>query len=444
MADRARELSPPPAPAVEATSDPGPSTSADDSGAAASSAGHQRRQKRRRKQREQPAIDPPLLYTPKRIQPLRIDLANRNTTAHSTVRHLIFPRRPRSTANPGLGSAELASLLRVIRLIVDNLRSNQPPQTKRDLFYADVPLFNNQRTVDVLVDDLAATMGCRRFDLGVIASAKGVFTGCCCIITTSGHVLDGAAGGTHLIPPAETIERVDHGACNLVLVVEKEAVFQGLREQLPRLLSAAGLQVVLICGKGQPDVASRELVSSLAQSLPVECVLTCRQHLEATELMRICSIPMLCLVDFDPHGMRWVSEAFTRQRTIELTMAAHSIFATYQAGSSAMAFDTQRLIAHRLELLDISRHLTPFSDQTAGQVQRMTEADRRKALAMLSQISLPSICARALSVMLHRNLKAEIEALAANRWSIADALSPVLIDTLQGRGTRHMQSQSPM
>lgn len=206
----------------------------------------------------------PRLFAPRRVEPLRIELANRMANNSTPTRRTIaFPRRGRATSSTsGFASAELACLLRLISLIVANLRAKGAAQTKRDLYYADVRLFKSQRTVDSLVDDLAATLGCRRFDLGIVASAKGLMHGALQIRCTGGQIVD-AADSTQLIPPKETIDELAYEGCHLVLVVEKEAMFQTLKESLPEL----GQGVLLICGKGQPDVATRELVCSLAERL---------------------------------------------------------------------------------------------------------------------------------------------------------------------------------
>eukprot|EP00798_Chlamydomonas_sp_ICE-L_P011429 gene11429-17115_t len=49
--------------------------------------------------------------------------------------------------------------------------------TKRDLFYTDVKLFEDQRESDGTLDDLACMLGCTRSSLHVVASEKGVVVG---------------------------------------------------------------------------------------------------------------------------------------------------------------------------------------------------------------------------------------------------------------------------
>ncbi|KAH8828405.1 type IIB DNA topoisomerase-domain-containing protein [Flagelloscypha sp. PMI_526] len=51
------------------------------------------------------------------------------------------------------------------------------PMTKRDLYYKDPKLFGSQKTVDLLVDDLAATLSIERADLNIRATSKGLVCG---------------------------------------------------------------------------------------------------------------------------------------------------------------------------------------------------------------------------------------------------------------------------
>ena len=43
-----------------------------------------------------------------------------------------------------------------------------PALTRSDLYYKDVALFRKQVVVDAFVDDLCATLGVRRADLGIV------------------------------------------------------------------------------------------------------------------------------------------------------------------------------------------------------------------------------------------------------------------------------------
>jgi meiotic recombination protein SPO11 len=49
--------------------------------------------------------------------------------------------------------------------------------TKRDLFYTDVNLFEDQSQSDTVLDDVSCMLGCTRSSLHVVASEKGVVVG---------------------------------------------------------------------------------------------------------------------------------------------------------------------------------------------------------------------------------------------------------------------------
>ncbi|KNZ76682.1 Meiotic recombination protein rec12 [Termitomyces sp. J132] len=159
------------------------------------------------------------------------------------------------------------------------------PATKRDIYYKDVLLFRNQRTVNSLVDDIAATLTLQRSDLNIRAASKGLVAGAGLVVHLhSDDVLRINDTEGTLIPPGEEIKAlvVDPSIC-WVLIVEKEAVFQTLcrlrltdHPSLPRGL--------MLTGKGYPDIATRYFVRSLGDLLPAR-------------------IPILAMVDGDPYGI---------------------------------------------------------------------------------------------------------------------------------------------
>ncbi|PQQ03197.1 DNA topoisomerase 6 subunit A isoform X2 [Prunus yedoensis var. nudiflora] len=61
--------------------------------------------------------------------------------------------------------------------------------TKRDLFYTDVKLFQDQTQSDSVLDDVSCMLGCTRSSLNVIASEKGVVVGRL-IFSDNGDMID--------------------------------------------------------------------------------------------------------------------------------------------------------------------------------------------------------------------------------------------------------------
>jgi meiotic recombination protein SPO11 len=71
---------------------------------------------------------------------------------------------------------KVAVMTRVLQLLYDVVRKGIHV-TKRDLFYTDVKLFVDQKESDVVLEDVAATLGATRTSLHVVASDKGIVVG---------------------------------------------------------------------------------------------------------------------------------------------------------------------------------------------------------------------------------------------------------------------------
>ncbi|KAH9484960.1 Meiotic recombination protein SPO11 [Psilocybe cubensis] len=226
------------------------------------------------------------------------------------MKRIQFPKR-----NKQGSSQALAQLFRVLDLAHEATLKGVPV-TKRDIYYQDVSLFKKQKTVDTLVDDLAATFELARSDLNIRSSSKGLVCGSGLRITLiTGEVIVCHDSEGSLIPHGEDIETfgLDEDV-TWILVVEKEAIFQTLcRLQLPSHESMPG-KGIIITGKGYPDVATRHLVKSLADALSKR-------------------IPILALMDADPFGL--------------------DILSVYKFGSRTMQHENGKLAAKRTRWLGI-------------------------------------------------------------------------------------------
>ncbi|KAI8921132.1 Spo11/DNA topoisomerase VI subunit A [Powellomyces hirtus] len=234
--------------------------------------------------------------------------------------------------------------------------------TKREIFYRDIALFKDQRTVDAIVEDLACSFGVPRFCLNILASSKGLIYGDLTMILTNGSTIDclQACDQGTLIPPSEQIKALQTDA-KFVLVIEKEATFRTL---LAHGFTRAYGPCILITGKGYPDVATRQIVhrlSRIAKACMVPDVFS--EHRK---------MPMFALVDADPHGVE--------------------IFLCYKAGSKAMAFDCANLSCPGLSWLGVrpSHWTSPQLKIDFEKLLPLTDGDKRKARAMLRRQSLSS------------------------------------------------------
>lgn len=91
-------------------------------------------------------------------------------------------------------------------------------------------LFQNQRTVDVIVDRLCLTLGCSRASLHVCASPRSVVLGPLQFVLRSRSIETRASQrstGEQLIPDPAYVQTVRTSAA-WVVVVEKHAVYQTL------------------------------------------------------------------------------------------------------------------------------------------------------------------------------------------------------------------------
>ncbi|KAI0342034.1 DNA topoisomerase IV, alpha subunit [Trametopsis cervina] len=285
------------------------------------------------------------------------------------TRIITYPHNSRhASAKP------LAQVLRVMDLMHEAL-CNDTPTTKRDMFYKDVALFGSQAVVDKLVDDIAATLNVARWDLNVRASAKGLFCGSGLAIhlhntdVVRGNNLEGA-----LIPPSEDISRFEvDGNLSWVLIVEKEAVFQTLCHLNFVNYPALPGPGLIITGKGYPDVATRQLVASLARNLPR-------------------SVPIVAVVDGDPYGI--------------------DILSVYKYGSSSMSYqddlDAPRIRWGGIMASELSALGVPKQDLIP-----ITKHDEKKAIAMLKRAYIPRRWRKEIQYMLFTRRKAEIEIFSA-------------------------------
>lgn len=112
----------------------------------------------------------------------------------------------------------------------------------------------------------------------MVASAKGFCAGNLKITLGNNEIIDcNGSEGVSISPSILNVTSLTTSA-TFVLVVEKDTVFDILlRENCPRSLNC-----ILITGKGYPDMATRMLVTTLADKA---------------------QLPVYVLVDSDPHGV---------------------------------------------------------------------------------------------------------------------------------------------
>ncbi|EKX39295.1 topoisomerase 6 subunit A [Guillardia theta CCMP2712] len=206
--------------------------------------------------------------------------------------------------------------------LVHELAKKNIHSTKRDLFYADVKLFEKQQNSDAVLEELSLMFGCTRHSLQVTASEKGLVVGRlqfnddddfidCTKMGRSGKnipsFLDRSVNHARLDRVSNIKSDYDRPA-EFILLVEKDAAFQRLAED--RFYNT--YPCVIITGKGEADLATRMFLRRVKDAL---------------------KIPILGLFDSDAHGLK--------------------ILSVYMQGSEAMSHDSANLATPDIKWLGV-------------------------------------------------------------------------------------------
>ncbi|XP_057981957.1 DNA topoisomerase 6 subunit A [Malania oleifera] len=243
--------------------------------------------------------------------------------------------------------------------------------TKRDLFYTDVKLFQDQTQSDSILDDVSCMLGCTRSSLNVIAAEKGVVVGRL-IFSDNGDMIDCTKmgmGGKAIPPNIDRVGDMQSDAL-FILLVEKDAAYIRLAED--RFYNR--FPCIIVTAKGQPDVATRLFLRKMKVEL---------------------KLPVLALVDSDPYGLK--------------------ILSVYGCGSKNMSYDSANLTTPDIKWLgirpsDLDKYKIPEQCRLP-----MTEQDIKTGRDMLEEdfVKKNPGWVEELSLMVKTKQKAEIQALSS-------------------------------
>ncbi|XP_049875166.1 meiotic recombination protein SPO11 [Pectinophora gossypiella] len=269
-------------------------------------------------------------------------------------------------------------LTKVHELLTKNLAV-----TRRELFYQNVSRLRNQANLDVAVRDVCCLLETPPWSLGIVATAKGLIAGPLTMHNRDGSIVDCMASGGTLIPQDINGIKEFRSTAKYILVVEKDAIFQKLLDE--GALIRLG-PVIIMTGKGYPDVCTRQLLCRLCSELRLRA---------------------LALVDADPHGFE--------------------IFLTYKYGSLAQSHLSTTLACSSLSLLGARHHDVMTLAPTEARLH-LTELDKRKLNSLIRRPYLETSSGtrikEELSTMLSSAVKAEIEAVAPTAAALCDAYLP--------------------
>ncbi|KAH8369747.1 hypothetical protein KR093_000769 [Drosophila rubida] len=247
--------------------------------------------------------------------------------------------------------------------------------TVRGLYYRDTQMIRSQSYIDAAKLDVCRMLNTAPVHLGLLSASKGLIAGDVTLLMNNGDVLDCNEYSRAVTLPTdfENVERIVTSA-EMVLIVEKESVFESLLSQ--HAFSTFGLRFILLTGKGYPDCSTRRIVHRLS----VEC-----------------QLPAYILVDADPFGIE--------------------IMLIYQHGSQAMAFSSLELATPLLRWIGL--HPSEIHSVSRSAVA-LTHSDSKKIVDLLSRSNLSFAVRQELSILQDTHRKAEIE-------SVIEFLSPYYI-----------------
>ncbi|ERM95711.1 DNA topoisomerase 6 subunit A [Amborella trichopoda] len=270
-----------------------------------------------------------------------------------------------------LSTVRKATITTRILQLVHQLSIKQIHVTKRDLFYTDVKLFQDQSQSDSILDDVSCMLGCTRSSLNVVASEKGVVVGRL-IFSDNGDRIDCTrmgVGGKAIPPNIDRVSDMESDA-HFILLVEKDAAFMRLAED--RFYNR--FPCVIVTAKGQPDVATRLFLKKMKVEL---------------------KLPVLALVDSDPYGLK--------------------ILSVYMCGSKNMSYDSSNLTTPDIKWLgirptDLDKYKIPEQCRLP-----MTEQDVKTGKDLLEEefVKKNPGWVEELGIMVKSRQKAEIQALSS-------------------------------
>ncbi|XP_048203467.1 meiotic recombination protein SPO11 isoform X1 [Perognathus longimembris pacificus] len=264
---------------------------------------------------------------------------------------------------------KFALILKILSMIYKLVQSNTYA-TKRDIYYTDSQLFGNQTTVDNIIDDISCMLKVPRRSLHILSTSKGLIAGNLRYMEEDGTRVNCSCGATATAVPSNI-----QGIRNLItdakflLIVEKDATFQRL---LDDNFCSKLSPCIMVTGKGIPDLNTRLLVKKLWDTF---------------------HIPMLTLVDADPHGIE--------------------IMCIYKYGSMSMSFEAPNLTVPAIRWLgllpsDIKRLNIPKNSLIP-----LTKHDHLKLNSILKRpyVNCQPLWRKEMELMAELNMKAEIQAL---------------------------------
>ena len=267
--------------------------------------------------------------------------------------------------------ADITRLMRVLE-VVNELLNEDIHATKREVFYTDVNLFQEQKNSDKSIEDVATMLYTTRNSTHIVAAPKGTCVGRLRIRDRNDIIdLEGlGSGGWTISPMLDNIEIIESDA-EFILVIEKDAAMMRLAEA--RFWRK--YPCILLTAQGVGNVAVRMFLKRLSREL---------------------NLPIFSLVDSDPYG--------------------HYIHSVYLRGSKRLSYESPFLATPNIKLLGVlTRDLDKYKIPQEVRI-KMNKQDEKRTKDLLNEdfVKKNKAWEEDLKLALKLKIKAEIQAFASH------------------------------
>ena len=267
--------------------------------------------------------------------------------------------------------ADITRLIRILEIVHELLTKNIHA-TKREVFYSDVKLFDNQKNSDKSIEDSATMLYTTRNSTHIVAAPKGSCIGRLRIRDRTDIIdLEGlGSGGWTISPLLDNIEILESDA-EFILVIEKDAAFMRFAEA--RFWKK--YPCILLTAQGVGNVAVRMFLKRLSKEL---------------------NLPVFTLVDSDPYG--------------------HYIHSVYLRGSKRLSYESPFLATPNIKLLGVlTRDLDAYNIPNEVRLS-MTKMDIKRTKDLLNEdfVKKNKNWEKDLQLALNLQVKAEIQAFSSH------------------------------
>lgn len=266
---------------------------------------------------------------------------------------------------------DITRLMRILE-IINELLMKDIHATKRECFYTDVKLFQDQKNSDKSIEDAATMLYTTRNATHIVASPKGSCVGRL-RIRDRNDIIDLerlGSGGWTISPMLDNIEIIESDA-EFILVIEKDAAMMRLAET--RFWRK--YPCILLTAQGVGNVAVRMFLKRLSKEL---------------------NLPVFSLVDSDPYG--------------------HYIHSVYLRGSKRLSYESPFLATPNIKLLGVlTRDLDKYNIPEVARLP-MNKRDIKRTKDLLSEdyVKNNKKWEEDLKLALKLKIKAEIQAFSSH------------------------------